>query len=164
MHGVAELDSWAGGGLLPTATAFGRVVRFLSKIYNPDKGVLGVDIGASATTVAVASDGRLQQGVFPQYGLGTALAELTDHGNLSAVARWLHLQIPESYIREYLLNKSLYPGSLPANEEDLAIEQAIARQLIQLALGEMAKYYPPRNGRNGNSGSPVYEPIVASGS
>ena len=54
LSGVEELDTWAGGGLMPTATAFGRVIRFLSKVYDPVKGVLGVDVGASATTIAAA--------------------------------------------------------------------------------------------------------------
>jgi hypothetical protein len=47
ISGVQELDTLAGGGLMPTALAFGRVIRFLSKIYNSNKGVMGLDVGAS---------------------------------------------------------------------------------------------------------------------
>lgn len=37
--GFQELKQWTGGILLPSAEAFGRLVRYLSKIYDPDKGV-----------------------------------------------------------------------------------------------------------------------------
>jgi hypothetical protein len=59
LGGVEQLDTWAGGGLLPTATAFGRIISFLSKVYDSAKGVLGVDVGASATSMAAAFIGDL---------------------------------------------------------------------------------------------------------
>ena len=74
--GVHELDVWASGQLTPTATAFGRVIHFLSKVYDPAKGVLGVDVGASATTVAAAISDDLILGVSPQFGLGKDLPGL----------------------------------------------------------------------------------------
>lgn len=164
MGGVAELDAWAGGGLLPTATAFGRVIRYLSKVYNSDKGVLGVDVGATATTIAVGVAGDLKQGVFPQYGLGRGLPELLEHCAPGEVTRWLHLEIPDSYVRQYIFNKALYPASLPATDEDLAVEQALARQAIRLAFeetisGANGNGLQPRNGL-----PPWFEPVVASGS
>jgi len=70
IQGVKELDAWAGKRLTPTSTAFGRVIQFLSKVYDPTKGVLGVDVGASATTIAAAFAGDLALGVYPQFGLG----------------------------------------------------------------------------------------------
>jgi uncharacterized protein (TIGR01319 family) len=70
MNGVQELDSWAGGKLIPTATAFGRMVRFLSHVYDSAKGVLGVDVGASATVLAAGFSGDLHIGVYPDLGLG----------------------------------------------------------------------------------------------
>jgi MutL protein len=164
INGVVELDSLAGGGLLPTATAFGRVIRYLSKVYKSDKGVLGVDIGASATTIAVGIAGELKLGVYPYYGLGNGLTELLDHCSLGEITRWLHLEIPDSYVRQYLFNKALYPGSLPATDEDLAVEQSLARQAIRLSFEETI------SGSNGNElqfGSgvqPWFEPVVASGS
>ena len=53
--GIHELDIWASGRLGPTASAFGRIIHFLSKVFDPSKGVLGVDVGASAVKVAAAA-------------------------------------------------------------------------------------------------------------
>jgi hypothetical protein len=162
--GIKELNSWAKGGLLPTATAFGRVIRFLSKVYDSDKGVLGIDLGASAVTVAAAYSGELVQSVSPQLGLGKGLATLLDHCSLGDILRWLHLEIPKDYVRQYLYNKSLYPGSLPATPEDLAIEQALARQVMQLSLKQIMDRLPENEKRYRKGLLPWFEPIVASGS
>jgi len=163
-RGVEDLNSYSMGGLLPTATAFGRVIRFLSKIYDADKGVLGVDIGASATTIAMAFSGQLWQGVYPEYGLGRGLVELPEHCKMSDVTRWLHMDIPEGYVREVLYTKALYPSSVPATLEDLAIEQALARQMLQLAMKRTLEVLPEKNGFVKIGLTPGYEPVVASGS
>jgi hypothetical protein len=164
IRGVDEMAGWAGGGILPTATAFGRIVRFLSKMYSSEKGVLGVDVGATATTVAIASGGQLQQSVFPEYGLGRGLAELLDHCPVADITRWLHLDVPDSYITEYLYTKVIYPASLPATLDDLAIEQAIARQVIRLAVNDMLGAVRSRNNGPKSGLLPWFEPIVSSGS
>lgn len=164
LSGVEELDIWAGGGLMPTATAFGRVIRFLSKVYDPVKGVLGVDVGASATTIAGAFNGELALSVFPQFGLGKSLAELGEYCSSEAIARWLHIEMSASTIREYLHQKSIYPASVPATAEELHLEQALARQVMQLALRKAISFFPGKVMRYGPSLAPWFEPIVASGS
>jgi len=164
LSGVEELDIWAGGGLMPTATAFGRVIRFLSKVYDPVKGVLGVDVGASATTIAGAFNGELALSVFPQFGLGKSLAELVEYCSPEAIARWLHIEMSASSIREYLYQKSIYPASVPATAEELHLEQALARQVMQMALRKATSFFPAKVMRYGPSLSPWFEPIVASGS
>jgi hypothetical protein len=161
--GIHELDGWAGGGLLPTATAFGRIIRFLSVIYEATKGVLGVDVGASATTLATAFEGELNLGVYPQYGLGSRLAGFLNHTSAEEISRWLPVDVPISYLREFLYNKSLYPSSLPATPEDVAIEQAVARQAMQLAVRNEMSRMPEDRLRYGRGLLPWFEPIVASG-
>src|SRR4030067_1539954 len=51
LSGVMELNGWVNGGLIPSPTGFGRVVSFLSKASDSKKGVLGIDVGASAVTI-----------------------------------------------------------------------------------------------------------------
>ena len=75
--GVDELNFWSGGRMLPTSVAFGRVVRFLSKAYGESKkGVLGVDLGATSTTVAAALDGELRLNAIPNLGVGAGFRRL----------------------------------------------------------------------------------------
>ncbi len=164
VQGVKELDSIAGGGLLPTSAALGRIIRFLSKVYGTNKGVLGVDVGSSATSISAAFDGELINRVFPQLGLGTSLSEYLDITSLESVTRWLHLDIHPDDVRQYIYNKWLYPASLPATPETLAIEQALARQAMRTALQKSMGSFPKNTLRYGEELAPWFEPILAMGS
>jgi len=162
--GVKELDNWSGGGLLPTASSFGRVIRFLTRIYDSAKGVLGVDIGASATTLAAGFAGELIQAVYPHLGLGHGATGILHQATVSEIKRWLHLDLSDDDIRQYIYNKALYPSSLPETQEDLAIEQVMARLAMRLALRDISPGFPAHSFRYGPALLPWFEPIVATGS
>jgi len=164
MNGVDELNNWAGNTLMPTASAEGRIIRFLSQVYDSSKGILGVDLGASAATVAAAFGGELTLGVYPQLGLGEGLANLLRYTNLEDILKWIPLDIPAEAVRDYLYQKSIYPASLPATLEDLAIEQAVARQSLCVALNSAGKDFPRKVRRAALGLTPYFEPILASGS
>ncbi|UCH59660.1 MAG: glutamate mutase L [Anaerolineales bacterium] len=164
LTGVRELDNWSGGGLLPTATSFGRVIRFLSQVYDSAKGVLGVDIGASATTLAAGFAGQLVQAVYPHLGLGHGATGILHQATVSEIKRWLHVDLAEDDIRHYIYNKALYPNGVPETHEDLAIEQVMARMAMRLALRGSSPNFPPQNLRYGPEFLPHFEPIVATGS
>ncbi len=164
MKGVDELNTWAGDTLMPTASAEGRIIRFLSQVYDSCKGILGVDLGASAATVAAAFGGELTLGVYPQLGLGEGLANLLRYTSLEEILKWIPLDIPAEAVQSYLYQKSIYPTSLPATPEDLAIEQALARQTLSVALNSVAKDFPRRVHHAFPGLTPYFEPILAGGS
>lgn len=162
--GVDELTRWSGGNLAPTATAFGRMVRFLSKAHATRKGVLGIDLGASAATIAAAYDGELSLSVFPQFGLGSGLVDFLEQENLGEMLRWLPIEISESDLRDYILNKAIYPGSLPATPEELAIEQTLARRLMYHSVRAARSSFPGSVRAHSDGLLPGFEPIIATGS
>lgn len=164
ISGVRELREWSSGGLMPTSSAFGRLIRFLSKAYASTKGVLGVDLGASAATVAAGFAGDLILGVYPQFGLGRSLVDVLNYIPLPDITRWLTQNVPESYVLEYIANKSIYPASLPVTQEDLAVEQALARQLLNSAVKQTFQGMPHPMASSGPGLLPWLEPIVATGS
>src|SRR6266542_1992393 len=79
IKGVEELNLWAAGNILPTAYAQGRMVQFLSKVYEATRGLLCVNVGASATSVAAGFAGELTLGVYPQFGIGENLAGILQY-------------------------------------------------------------------------------------
>jgi hypothetical protein len=164
MNGVQELDSWAGGKLMPTATAFGRMVRFLSHVYDSAKGVLGVDVGASATVLAAGFSGDMHIGVYPDLGLGANVTQILENSTLEEIAQWLPLDIPVNEIRDYIYNKSLYPAALPCSHEVLALEGAVARRAMQIGVKRLVEGLPSRLRRPHSSLLPLFEPFVATGS
>jgi hypothetical protein len=162
--GVQELNDWARGDLSPTSAALGRLVRFLSKTYASSKGVLGVDIGASALTLSASFGGDLIMGVYPQLGLGAGVYKILEQVRLEEVSQWLHMDIPPVYLRDYIYNKALRPDSLPYTQEDLAIEQALARVAMRLGVRRISSGFPRDVAFWGTGLLPWLEPILATGS
>jgi hypothetical protein len=153
--GVRELDEWAGGGLLPTSSGFGRVIRFLSKAHASSKGVLGVDVGASSTTIAAAKAGEMTIGVYPHD---------LNRSKLANIKAWLSIPLADDAVREYLANKALFPACIPVTIEGLAIEQAIARNAIFQAIKRASAGFLPELVSSRPGLLPWFEPIIASGS
>ncbi len=161
--GVEDMINLAGGNFLPTCYAYSRMIRFLSEIYDSKKGILGVDLGASAATVAAGFGGLLTLGVHTHLGMGEGLSNLLRYTNLDAIVRWLSLDIPTDVVRDYIYNKSIYPTSLPATAESLAIEQALARQNLYMAMAATSRDFPVSVSRPSPDRMPYFEPILASG-
>ncbi len=164
MNGLDELNAWAGNTLVPTASAEGRVIRFLSTVYDASKGILGVDLGASAATVAAAFGGNLTLGVYPQMGLGEGLVNLLRYTRVEEILKWCSLDISPEAVTEYIYQKSIHPASIPATPDDLVIEQAVARQSLSLALKMAGKEFPRTARRAALGLTPFFDPILAAGS
>ena len=158
--GFEDLNGWSGGYMMLTADAFGRVVRYLSQVYDPDKGVLGIDVGASHVTIAAAFDGVLNNKVHSDLGLGISLPGLLRYASVADISRWLPTEVPDAEVRDYIFNKAIYPGTIPAELTDLHIEYALLRELVRAglsnsrsdwAVGASSELMPP------------LEPIIATG-
>jgi hypothetical protein len=165
VRGVAEIDRWAGNRLTPAAAAFGRTIRFISKEYaHTNKGVLGIDVGASATTVAAGFAGDLVLSIYTQLGLGQNLPKMLQLCKIEDIQRWLAIEVPNHELLDYIHNKAVFPGSLPAGPTELAIEQALACQAAHLAIRQAMQTYPPQLPRPFPDFLPSFEPIIATGS
>ena len=163
IKGVEELNLWSAGNLLPTAYAQGRIIRFLSKMYESTRGLLSVNVGASATSVAAGFNGDLALGVYPQYGLGENLAGLLQQTEMDDIMRWLQLDISPNMLREYLFQKSLYPAAIPATKDEQAIAQAVARQALYLAVRAAQKDFPAHVRPTRNGVMPPLDLIIGGG-
>lgn len=163
ISGLTELDSWAKGNLLPTSTAFGRVIRFLGQEVSSTKGVLGVDLGASTTTLAVGRGGALTLHVFPNLGIGQTLANLPTVLPVHDILRWLPFDSSEDEVLDYLHNKALYPATLPQTAQELSLEQTLARLVLASAL-QATPWYQASDPRPARRQLPPFEVILASGS
>ena len=163
MPELAEIRTLSGRVLVPSSYGQGRMVRFLSSYFGTGKGALSIDIGASAISMGASFGGDLHLNVFPQLGLGEALAGLLKQTSLDDIVRWLPIDIPADTVRDYLYQKSVYPWVTPATKEELAIEQSIVRQNLLIATRWMLQRLPgrlrPRSGL-----LPSFEPILAGGS
>ncbi len=160
--GIREVISWTEGNFTSTASALGRVIRFLSEKYEPEKGVMGVDIGSYATVLAVASSGAETLRVFPNLGVGAGSTGVLENSSLEEITRWLPFHIPEQDVRDYINNKSAYPASLPAESDHLEIEIALAKQALRIAVEKTIPSIHKRSSTH-KSLMPPIEPFIGSG-
>jgi hypothetical protein len=163
IKGVDLLDLWSGGHMLPTAYATGRMVRFLSKVYSADKGILSVDLGASAAIISAGFKSKSTLSVYPQFGLGENLAGLLKYTTLEDILRWSPLDISESVLHDYLYQKSLYPSTIAATKEDLVMSQAVSRQALYLAMQSARRDFPRKVAGIKPTLTPLFDPILAGG-
>jgi hypothetical protein len=162
-NGLQDFVGLAGKSPMLNAYAFGRIVRFMSQAYDSAKGVLGVDVGASVTTVAGGTGGKLSLYVSPLLGMGEGIVGVQSQALINEIVNWLPVAVSEDYVRDYIFSKPFYPASVPTTLEDLAIEQAVARQILRQAMRQ-ATNRCPAIGYNPSVGLMTqYEPILAAG-
>jgi len=160
--GIREVLSWTDDNFTSTASALGRVIRFLSEKYEPEKGVMGIDIGSYATILAAASSGEETLRVFPGLGVGAGCTGVLEESSLEEITRWLPVKLAEQDVQDYIYTKSVYPASLPTESEHLEIEIALAKQALRIAS---KKTIPSLHKRSAASSSlmPPIEPIIGLG-
>jgi hypothetical protein len=163
--GMAALNAWSGGQLLPSSHGLGRVIRFFSQIVsNPDsKGVLGVNVGASSTIVAGGFNGDLRLRVFTHMGMGEGLKTILEGSQMEDILRWLPIEVTPTYILDYIQNKIAYPATLPVTLQDLSIEQALAREVIRKSVEGAISGFPKDVRRIEANTLPIFDPILVGG-
>ncbi|MEI7987812.1 MAG: glutamate mutase L [Chloroflexota bacterium] len=170
MMGIQTLDTWSGKQLLPSATAFGRIIRFLS-MDDPGRGVLGVDVGATNTTIAAAWCGELTIGNYPKMRFDPEETASISDDELKEIMTWVYARVSEDYVLNYIYNKQIYPASLPQTFKDEVIEQALARHALRRAFQKTMQNFRETHQQPGGQNEeskpfsfPPFEPIVAAGS
>jgi len=132
--GVDALLAWSRLPLLPTASAFSRVIDFLCRREgNADRGVLGIDVGAATTTVAASFDSRSYVSVYEKGIAFGPLAWIEEHGAASLL-RWIPEEMEEEELLVLLHNRELRPWTVPQDPRELWIEQAVIREILHSAL------------------------------
>ncbi|HOG79316.1 MAG TPA: glutamate mutase L [Anaerolineaceae bacterium] len=153
--GLEGLGKISTTPLIPAAQAFGRMIGYLSKIYDPQKGVLGVDLGQTYSTIAAGVGGQTALRTFP-LGMGAGIQSTLADLNIEDVSRWLPVPIGDDVLRDYLWQRSLRPGMVPVTVEALAMEQAAARHILTLMMQGLQTRWPDLHN--------AFEPILAAGS
>ena len=107
--------------------------------------------------------GKLTTGVYPDLGLGVGLPGILKYTKTEKIARWLTIDLNENDVRDYIYQKAAYPTSIPATVEEMALEQAIIREIMRVSIKRAATGFPEKM-RELNPGLlPWFEPILARG-
>ncbi|HEX9068661.1 MAG TPA: glutamate mutase L, partial [Ktedonobacterales bacterium] len=131
--GYVRLRSAARAQANATITALGGVVRYLAHQYRMN--VIGVDVGASSTTLAGATaSGEFLPALFSQGGVGPGAGYVLRATDANNLIRWIAATADENMLREYAIHRMTRPRTLAATELELEIEHAFAREAIRMAM------------------------------
>jgi hypothetical protein len=134
----AELIREASGSVVVRAHAVDLVNRFVARAFNRHVLTMDVDDGAHVHW-ASGSSGALA--TLPQLDLGPNLTGLTAREVADAV-RWLPFPIDEDELVTWVLNRAIRPWSVAVDPRDLLVEQALTRQVLRRAVGEIGRAHP----------------------
>jgi hypothetical protein len=163
LPGVATLSKWSPIPVAPTAQAFARLIQYLWHLGDPQRGVLGVDVGGSNTTIAAAFDEQLHLTIHNGLGVAFGGEELLRSENPEVITRWLPEPLSYDETRGLLINKETHPTSIPQVERELWLEQAVAREAIREALEIARPAWKPGSAQVHPDLLPVCDTIVISG-
>jgi len=163
LPGIDIVSSWSPVPLVPTASAFGRLVQYLWHLGEPSKGVLGVDVGAANTTMAAVFDGRLSLTIRGDTGITFGGEQLLQKRGAETITRWLPEPMSSDEARGVFINKKMHPTSIPQVPREARLEQALAREVIRTTLEVARPGWKPGAAQPYPHLLPLCDTIVVSG-
>lgn len=161
--GFSNLSAWGPVPILPTAKALGYVVQYLARQWDSGKGVIAVDIGGTTTTVAAVVEDRFNLVTRSDLGMGCNIDRVLTQVDIDEILRWLPFDLDPAEARTIILNKQLRPTTVPQTREELLLEQAVAREVLRLALTDARAQWPAGPSIPYAEFSPLFEPIIGCG-
>jgi hypothetical protein len=159
LPGYRKLREWCAVPIASTLEALGTTWRYIARRNKLQQGVLGVDVGSTATCIASAQDTIYQWAVGAKLGTGFGIRELLAHGetsgsgsivdaslwsapwSLDAVHRWLPSPIEPQDTLSHLENMALRPYGIPQTMDDLLLTHAVIRQAMLLTMRRMRRQH-----------------------
>jgi hypothetical protein len=132
LPGIDDLAGWCSFPLLATARAFAQIVAFFGALYRGH--VLGIDLGSDSVTVASGNPEGVRLAVYSELGMGRPLPNLLQKVDPAVIMEWLPLEMTEPALRDFVENRALFPQTVPLAEEDLQVEQTLARFILRSAV------------------------------
>jgi len=130
--GYKALSSSVSDPVIPTPLGVMQALKLIAEVTN--KNILAVDIGGATTDVYSNIFGSFYRTVSANYGMSYNLCNVFASSDRDQLKGWLHPDLSETALRDYLANKMLNPTVNPTNDVTLHIEQALARPALQLSL------------------------------
>jgi hypothetical protein len=162
--GVDSLLNWSRVPLIPTATAFTRVIDYIwHREGNKGRGVLGLDVGAANTTISATFNGQSYTTI-NHYGVSRRLVDWVDTHNIELLLRWIPEDIDEEEARTILHNRQLHPYTVPQDQQELWVDLAVVRELMRSTLDIAFPLWDTGSHRHANNNlMPPIDPVLVSG-
>jgi hypothetical protein len=130
--GYEELASWVDAPILPTPSAFGKILALASRRLGGR--ILAIDIGGATTDVFTADDGKVSRTVSANLGMSYSILNVVEAGGIESVGDFLDDEMTEEELWNCVGNKHLQPTRLPRSSREIKVEWATATVAIREAV------------------------------
>lgn len=133
LPGIDNLASWANPVIQTTAQSFATMIDYFASLHR--SRVLGIDLGSSHVTLASSvweQESHLY--VDSKLGLGEPLVQLLERLEPEEILQWVPVNLDAKELQDFVGNRGLYPHTVAATEDEIYLEQALARFLLKKAL------------------------------
>ena len=125
MPNIDSVLQWADLEPQATSTAVAYMMDYFAQLQ---KGpVLCVDLGAQNGSLISSTPEQRRQIIRTDLGMGEPIAAMLEESDLSGLLAYIPFDIKVNELRDFLLQRSLRPNTIPATTNELALEQALAR-------------------------------------
>ncbi len=152
--GFEQISGIASTAPIQSATGLSWLVQMVQAISNSSRPVLGVDVGSTFTSVAAARRQNSMNSTI-SIGMGRTLPALLSAGKLDEICQWLPPAITPAMVQDAVAQKALHPQTKATTNEQIAIEEAVLRVLLRLAMQQLHVKWHIAN--------TTFEPILISG-
>lgn len=132
LPGLQTIQGWTEQPIVSTVSAFALITKYFAALQN--HSILGIDVGSNSITMIVADAHSAKVHVRTDLGMGKPITNLLNYVSPADIARWIPNEITDEEVRDFVTYKSLYPHTIPQTEFELYLEQAVARELIRIAM------------------------------
>lgn len=140
LPGFQKLGNWSKYPITAASKSFEKVIGYLGQ--QQKLNIIGLNLGSRSTIVSTQAGKYHNTTVRSDTGSGYSLAALLQNTPLERFHRWLPFSLEPEELHNMLLNKSLYPTTIPTTYEELVIEQAIAREALRLVIEQARLHWP----------------------
>ncbi|MFW6042166.1 MAG: glutamate mutase L [Chloroflexota bacterium] len=139
LPGIHDLVEWSQFPVQTTARTFGRMIEYFAALY--ESRIVGLDLGSNSVVLATAHEQEKQIYIDSNAGMGRPLVNLLDSVSPPTLLAHLPFSLTEEALRDFIQEKALYPQTVPMTEEELYLEQTLARQVIRHAFAGAAQQW-----------------------
>ena len=135
------LDDLTADALRPPVTrthAVDHVNRFVARAFQRRVLTIGIDDGVH---VHWSNGDQGAMAALPHLDLNASITGLSGR-EVAEAAVWLPFETTEDELTAWVLNRSIRPWTLSESPRDAVIEQALCRQVVRRALGDVVRAQP----------------------
>ncbi len=133
-----DLSHDASQAAIPRAHAVDLVNRFIARAFGRRVLTIAIDDGVHVHAAGPDNGGIV---AYPHVDITSSIAGLTSK-EVAEAAAWLPFETTEDELVTWVLNRSIRPWTVAEQPRDLAIEQAMARQIGRRAMAELSRTQP----------------------